>query len=61
MFLDKKRYDKLMNEIPKILCVTRAVLIEKFKVNGSVARVLLNELKEQGLANMAWACTTVGQ
>ena len=49
VFLDKKRFDKLMNEIPKILCVTRAVLIEKFKVNGSVARVLLAELSEQGL------------
>ena len=49
VFLDKKRYDKLMNEIPKILCVTRAVLIEKFKVNGSVARALLDELAEKGL------------
>merc|ERR1712160_219334 len=49
VFLDKKRYDKLMNEIPKILAITRAGLIEKFKINGSVARVLLAELKEQGL------------
>ena len=38
-----------MNEIPKILAITRAGLIEKFKVNGSVARVLLKELSEQGL------------
>merc|ERR1711935_1073363 len=49
VFLDKKRYDKLMNEIPKILSVTRAGLIEKFKVNGSVARALLTDLKTQGL------------
>merc|ERR1719183_2216679 len=49
VFLDKTRYEKLMQEIPKILCVTRATLIEKFKVNGSVARALINDLREKGL------------
>jgi len=49
--MDKKRYEKLMNEIPKILCITRASLIEKFKVNGSVARALISELCEKGLIN----------
>merc|ERR1711982_110520 len=49
VFLDKKRYDKLMTEIPKILCVTRASLIEKFKVNGSVARALISDLQGKGL------------
>ena len=38
-----------MNEIPKILSITRAGLIEKFKVNGSVARVLLRDLVEKDL------------
>merc|ERR1712100_498541 len=49
VFLDKKRFEKLMQEIPKILCVTRAVLIEKFKVNGSVARALISDSREKGL------------
>merc|ERR1739838_1158146 len=49
VFLDKKRFEKLMSEIPKILCITRATLIEKFKVNGSVARALINELKAKAL------------
>merc|ERR1719272_762948 len=49
VFMDRKRYEKLMQEIPKILCVTRAGLIEKFKVNGSVARALISELCEKGL------------
>merc|ERR1719183_2761487 len=48
VFLDKKRYEKLCNEIPKILCVTRAVLCEKFKINGSVARALIRDLHQQG-------------
>merc|ERR1719183_2694377 len=49
VFLDKKRYEKLCNEIPKILCVTRAILCEKFKVNGSVARALICDLRGKGL------------
>merc|ERR1712154_499175 len=49
VILDKKRYEKLMQEIPKILCVTRSALIEKFKVNGSVARALITDLRGKGL------------
>merc|ERR1711997_74076 len=41
VFLEQKKYDKILTEVPKILCITRAVLIEKFKVNGSVARSLI--------------------
>merc|ERR1712166_416714 len=48
VFLSKQRYDKLCNEIPKVLCVTRAILCEKFKINGSVARALIRDLHEQG-------------
>ena len=51
VFLDRKRYEKLVQEIPKILCITRAMLIEKFKVNGSVARALIAELETMGLIN----------
>ena len=34
--------------MPKILCITRAVLVEKFKVNGSIARSLIQELASRG-------------
>merc|ERR1740125_11300 len=44
VFLDQKRYEKLCSEIPKILCVTRAILCEKFKINGAVARFIINDL-----------------
>ena len=30
--------------MPKILCITRSVVMEKFKVNGSVARGLIAHL-----------------
>merc|ERR1711971_813561 len=48
VFLDQKRFDKICSEMPKILCITRSSVMEKFKVNGSVARVLLRHLAESG-------------
>ena len=48
MFLEQKKYDKVLTEAPKILCITRSVLCEKFKVNGAVARSLIRELAEKG-------------
>ena len=49
VFLDQKRYEKLCSEIPKILCVTRAILCEKFKINGAVARFIINDLTAKNL------------
>ena len=49
VFLDQKRYEKLCSEIPKILCVTRAILCEKFKINGSVARFLISDLTAKNM------------
>lgn len=34
--------------MPKILCITRGILCEKFKVNGSIARALIRELEKRG-------------
>ena len=39
----------MLKEVPKILVVTRAVLCEKFKVGGSVARALIKELAKRGV------------
>merc|ERR1740133_219529 len=36
VFLDEKQYERMLKEVPKILCITRAVLCEKFKVGGSI-------------------------
>ena len=48
VFLDQKRFDKICSEMPKILCLTRSVVMEKFKVNGSVARGLMRHLAGTG-------------
>ena len=48
VFLDQKRFDKICQELPKILCITRSVVMEKFKVNGAVARGLIRHLAGTG-------------
>merc|ERR1711934_487601 len=49
VYLDDKQFERMLKEVPKILCVTRAVLIEKFKIGGSIARALIKELTKRGL------------
>jgi len=48
VFLDQKRYEKVSQEMTKILCITRAALVEKFKVNGSIARALIKDGVKRG-------------
>merc|ERR1712160_41216 len=47
VFLEEKQYERMIKEVPKILCITRAVLIEKFKIGGSVARALIKDLSKK--------------
>ena len=49
VFLEEKQYERMIKEVPKILCITRAVLCEKFKVGGSVARALIKDMYKQSL------------
>ena len=49
MFLEDKQYERMLTEVPKILCITRAVLTEKFKVGGAIARALIKDLHKKGL------------
>ena len=48
VFLDQKRYEKVSQEMTKILCITRSNLCEKFKVNGSVSRALIRDGVKRG-------------
>ena len=49
MFLEEKQYERMLKEVPKILCITRSALCEKFKVGGSIARALIKDLFSKGL------------
>merc|ERR1711990_477702 len=47
VFLDEKRWAKIQTEIPKILCITRGALCDKYKVNGSIARAMIRACEQQ--------------
>ena len=49
VYLEEKQYERVLKEVPKILCITRAVLSEKFKVGGSVARAIIKDLYKKNL------------
>merc|ERR1711871_651061 len=49
VMFDKGTYDKLLKEIPKAKLITPAVVSERLKVNGSVARQAIRHLEEKGL------------
>merc|ERR1712118_121835 len=46
---DKATYDRLLKEIPKAKLITPAVVSERLKVNGSLARNGIRHLEEKGL------------
>jgi small subunit ribosomal protein S25e len=49
VFLDKAGYDKIIADIPKqSKAITIATVIEKFKISGSIARVILRTLIQNG-------------
>eukprot|EP01118_Nematostelium_gracile_P002503 TRINITY_DN12727_c0_g1_i2.p1 TRINITY_DN12727_c0_g1~~TRINITY_DN12727_c0_g1_i2.p1 ORF type:complete len:141 (-),score=51.84 TRINITY_DN12727_c0_g1_i2:114-536(-) len=46
---DKPTYDKLLKEIPSSKLITPAVVSERLKINGSLARRALRDLVTKGL------------
>jgi len=49
VLFDKPAYDKLIADVPKMKLITVATVIERLKVNGSLARAAMRELEEKGL------------
>jgi small subunit ribosomal protein S25e len=46
---DKETYEKLLKEVPKSKLITPAIISERLRVNGSLARLALKELLAKGL------------
>ncbi|KAG5190079.1 ribosomal protein S25 [Tribonema minus] len=42
-------YERMMNEVPKMKLVTTSALVERLKINGSLARAAIRELEEKGV------------
>merc|ERR1711911_515752 len=49
VLFDQATYDKLLKEVPAYKLITPAVVSERLKIRGSLARKALNELQQKGL------------
>jgi small subunit ribosomal protein S25e len=46
---DKISYEKLFKEVPTYKYLSTSVLVDRLKINGSLARAAIKELENQGL------------
>ncbi|GAA6051419.1 hypothetical protein NBRC10513_000386 [Rhodotorula toruloides] len=46
---DKPTFDRIMKEVPTFKMISQSVLIERMKINGSLARVAIAHLEKEGL------------
>lgn len=46
--LDKPTYDKILKEVPTYKMISQSVLIDRMKINGSLARVAIRHLEREG-------------
>ena len=52
VLFDKATYDKLCKEVPNYKLITPAVVSERLKIRGSLARAALQELLSKGLLKL---------
>ena len=49
VYLESAQYETMLKNVPKTLMITRAILCEKYKVGGSIARALIQDLAKKNL------------
>ncbi|CAF0764719.1 unnamed protein product [Adineta steineri] len=49
VLFDKPSYDKCVKDLPQYKLITPAIVCERFKVRGSLARAIIRELVRKGL------------
>ncbi|KAL2916876.1 40S ribosomal protein S25 [Polyrhizophydium stewartii] len=49
---DKPTYEKLFKEVPTYKLVTTSVLVDRLRINGSLARAAIRELESKGLIRL---------
>uniref|UniRef100_UPI00398F226A small ribosomal subunit protein eS25-like n=1 Tax=Pristiophorus japonicus TaxID=55135 RepID=UPI00398F226A len=52
ILFDKATYDKLLNHLPNCKLITLAVVSERLKIPGSLARAALSELLSKGMIKL---------
>jgi small subunit ribosomal protein S25e len=46
--LDQPTYDKILKEVPTFKMISQSTLIDRMKINGSLARVAIRHLEREG-------------
>ncbi|EIW62177.1 ribosomal protein S25 [Trametes versicolor FP-101664 SS1] len=46
--LDKPTFDRIIKEVPTFRFISQSILIERLKINGSLARVAIRHLEKEG-------------
>ncbi|KAJ1558869.1 hypothetical protein HK096_011601 [Nowakowskiella sp. JEL0078] len=46
---DKPTYDRLMKDVPTFKLVTPSVLVDRLRINGSLARIAIRDLESKGI------------
>jgi small subunit ribosomal protein S25e len=46
--LDKPTYDRILKEVPTFRLISQSILIERLKINGSLARLAIRHLEKEG-------------
>jgi len=49
---DKETYDRLFKEVPTYKLITPSQLVDRLKINASLARAALKELEQKGLIRL---------
>jgi small subunit ribosomal protein S25e len=50
--LDKPTYDKLFKEVPTYKMISPSILVDRLRINGSLARACIKELEKQGIVKV---------
>jgi small subunit ribosomal protein S25e len=48
VILDKVTYDRIIKDVPTFKFISPAILIERLKINGSLARIAIRHLEKEG-------------
>lgn len=46
--LDQPMYDRILKEVPTFKMISQSTLIDRLKINGSLARVAIRHLEREG-------------
>ncbi|ODV84793.1 hypothetical protein CANARDRAFT_28931, partial [[Candida] arabinofermentans NRRL YB-2248] len=47
--LDQEKYDRILKDVPTYRYVSVSVLVDRLKIGGSIARVAIRQLEQDGI------------